>query len=472
MFPRYLTASLLALALGGASALGPGASSAQAASTFYITGGGDGHGIGMSQYGAYGYAMHGSSYRQILSHYYQGTSIGSTNPSQTVRVLIAVGKPSFSGAGSAAGVNNHVTRLSSHQNYSVHNSSRGQLQIYNQSGSRVATFNPPLRVSGTGPVYSAWHGWYRGALEFRPAGGSVQTVNAIDLEDYLRGVISAEMPASWSSQALEAQAVAARTYAITTQVNGNGYTLYSDSRSQMYRGTAAETSSTNAAVAATRGQIVTYNGSPAVTYFFASSGGHTEDIQNVWLGSTPEPWLQGVPDPYDNSGGNPYYRWSKQLSMSSAAAQLGSLVKGSFEGVTVTQRGVSPRVVKANVVGTGGTASVTGSQLQSDFGLLSTDMSFSTISAAVRQRPRAHTGLAGTAVALESAGIAPRLHGRVLPAAPGASVSVQRRVNGHWREVLRHVRLRSGGSYSAALAGAGLYRVVYRGLDGPAVVVR
>ncbi|HZU59775.1 MAG TPA: SpoIID/LytB domain-containing protein, partial [Solirubrobacteraceae bacterium] len=301
MISRYLTASLLVLALG--------APSARAASELYITGGGDGHGIGMSQYGAYGYALHGWTYRQILAHYYQGTAIGSTDPSQIIRALIAVGNPSFSGASSAAGVNGHTTQLSSSQNYSVRNATKGQLNIYSQSGALVATFNPPLSVSGSGPVYSAWHGWYRGTLEFRPSGASVQTVNAVDLEDYLRGVVAAEMPASWSTQALEAQAVAARTYAITTSVNGNGYTVYSDSRSQVYRGVSAETSSTDAAVAATRGQIVIYQGSPAVTYFFASSGGHTEDIQNVWLGSTPEPWLQGVSDPYDDSGGNPYFRW-------------------------------------------------------------------------------------------------------------------------------------------------------------------
>src|SRR5579884_2905426 len=93
MVSRYLTASLLVLALG--------APNARAASTFYITGGGNGHGIGMSQYGAYGYALHGWSYQQILAHYYQGTALGATNPSQVVRVLIAVGTPSFSGARAA-----------------------------------------------------------------------------------------------------------------------------------------------------------------------------------------------------------------------------------------------------------------------------------------------------------------------------------------------------------------------------------
>ena len=81
----------------------------------------------------------------------------------------------------------------------------------------------------------------------------------------------------------------------------------------------AETPATDAAVAATSGQIVTYDGQPAVTYFFASSGGYTESIQNVWAGATPEPWLRGVPDPYDNAGGDPYHSWSPQMSLTAAA---------------------------------------------------------------------------------------------------------------------------------------------------------
>ncbi len=114
---------------------------------------------------------------------------------------------------------------------------------------------------------------------FSPNGsGGVQTVNAVDLEDYVRGVISWEMPSGWAPEALKVQAVAARTYAITTSVGGAGFDLYADTRSQMYGGVAAETPSTDAAVAATRGQVVTYNGAPVITYFSASSGGHTENV--------------------------------------------------------------------------------------------------------------------------------------------------------------------------------------------------
>src|ERR1700733_14245249 len=76
---------------------------ARADTTFYIRGGGDGHGIGMSQYGAYGYALHGKSYQWILAHYYQGTKLGQTDPDQVVRVLLETGTAAFSGATEAAG---------------------------------------------------------------------------------------------------------------------------------------------------------------------------------------------------------------------------------------------------------------------------------------------------------------------------------------------------------------------------------
>jgi stage II sporulation protein D len=474
MIARYVTRTLAAVAatLAAAGATLAASPAAEAASSFYISGAGNGHGIGMSQYGAYGYAQHGWSYRQILAHYYQGTAIGATSPSQLVRVLLGTGgsgPPTFTGANSAVAPKaaNQTVSLSTGQKYYMKALSGGNVALYDQSGQQLISARPPLVVSGPGPLDFSGHGEFRGSLEFRWEWGlKVQTVNAVDLEDYVRGVISAEMPASWSSQALDTQAVAARTYAITTSVNGNGYTLYSDTRSQMYQGVSAETASTDAAVADTRGQVVTYDGSPVATYFFASSGGYTESVQNVWIGSNPEPWLRGVPDPYDDAGGNPYYRWSESMSMSSAASQLGSLVKGTFEGITITQHGVSPRVVTASVHGSGGTTSVTGPQLQGIFGLMSTYMSFSTIStnAAPDAAPNAAPGSRRHFLAARS------IDGAVSPAASGAVVDIQHLAGGKWRTVTQ-ARLGGGGRYSARVALPGRYRVTYRSLTGPSVSV-
>jgi len=434
---------------------------ARAASTFFIRGGGNGHGIGMSQYGAYGYALHGKSYEWILAHYYQGTKLGQTDPGQVVRVLLQTGTAAFAGAAEAAG-----KTLDPSETYSVKLLANGQLGVYNGAGKLVAKGAAPLVASGSGPLSVAGLGSYRGDLEFRPDGsGGVQTVNALGLDDYVRGVISEEMPSSWSTQALEAQAVAARTYAITTDVDGNGFDLYPDTRSQMYGGVSAETPSTNAAVAATTGQIVTYDGQPAVTYFFASSGGHTESIQNVWAGATPEPWLVGVPDPYDGAGGDPYHRWGSQMSTSAAQAKLGSLVKGALIGIQITKTGVSPRILTANVVGTEGSTSVTGDQLQQAFGLLTTYASFTTISGAVSTPPAPSPAMRTFGAARGVA--AQTLSGRVFPA-DGGKATLQSEDGGRWKTVAT-VTLGHGGTYSVKLPGPGTYRVAYRGLSGPAL---
>jgi stage II sporulation protein D len=189
------------------------------------------------------------------------------------------------------------------------------------------------------------------------------------------------MPAGWPAQALEAQAVAARTYAITAGAIAADFDVYDDTRSQMYEGIKAQTASTNSAVAATSGQVVEYDGTPAVTYFFASSGGQTESVQNVFSGVTPESWLVSRPDPYDDSFSNPYYRWKLNLTLSSADRKLGKLVEGSLDGVKVLSRGLSPRIVQARIVGSRGSAIVTGEQLEKDLGTPSTWMSLTTISA-------------------------------------------------------------------------------------------
>ena len=432
--------------LTAAVLLGTLTAAARADSVFYIRGGGDGHGIGMSQYGAYGYALHGATYQAILAHYYQGTTLATTDSRQTVRVLLATGQASFTGA---TGVTGSRTRLAPATTYTV-TPAGAKLTIATAAGKSVGTFAAPLTVTApsTAPLSVPGLGAYRGALQFSPSGGGVQTVNAVGLDDYVRGVVASEMPSSWAAAALEAQAVAARTYAITTTVSANGYDLYDDTRSQMYGGVKSETASTDAAVAATSGQIVTYDGKPAVTYFFASSGGYTESIQNVWSGATPEPWLRGVPDPYDNAGSDPYHSWGSQMSLAAASRRLGRLVKGSLVGIAVTRHGVSPRIMQAQVVGTRGTSTVTGSQLQSIFGLADTWASFTTITT---------TDPMG------------KLSGTVFPSPAGRSVAVQAQTAGGWHSVSK-APLSASGAYSIQVP-SGRYRIVDGTIDGPAVTV-
>jgi stage II sporulation protein D len=479
MCPVLKMRAALGLSIAATLALaGPALAASTPATTLYVSGGGYGHGIGMSQYGAYGYALHGWTYQQILAHYYTGTTLGHMNPAQTVRVLLGSGSAAFAGA-------THVGNKSLNPSltYDVVPLANGALKIVNQSsGKAVGTFSAPLTAVGPGPLSVAGLGAYRGSLEFRPNGsGGVYTVNVVGLDDYVQGVVAAEMPSTWSAQALDAQAVAARTYAITTDVSGGFFNLYPDTRSQMYRGVAAETASTDAAVAATSGQIVTYNGAPAVTYFFASSGGYTENVEDAWPGATPDPWLRGVPDPYDGAGGDPYHHWTRQMSMATAAKDLGKLVKGKLVGIKVTKTGASPRIMTANVIGTGGTVSVTGSQLEGAFGLLSTWATFTTISSSASPTPAAAPHIASNNLAEvlsqvkrafgQMANASQTLSGKVVSTGKGAHVTVQVRTHGRWRRS-GVVQLGRGGSYSVRLASAGVYRVVYRGLAGPSVVVR
>jgi stage II sporulation protein D len=422
------------------------AAAANAASVLSIRGGGLGHGIGMSQYGAEGYALHGADYRAILAHYYSGTALSATDPERIVRVLLSTGRASFSGATSAG-----TTRLQAGTTYTVSATSAGKLQVRAAGGKTVGTFAAPLVVAGPAPLRAGGgsvSGTYRGSLEFTPAGGgAVDTVDAVGLDDYVRGVVAEEMPASWAPAALEAQAVAARTYAITTGVGAGAYDLYDDSRSQVYGGVAAETAATDAAVAATSGQIVTYDGRPAVTYFFSSSGGHTESIQDAWPGATPEPWLRGVPDPYDGAAGDPYHSWSLQLSLASATAKLRGLVRGSLVGITIVRQGTSGRIMTARVVGTRGQTTVSGTQLE---GLFDLDSTLATFTAITTQDP---TG---------------RLTGTIYPA-PRGSVSVQSFGGGRWRTAGR-ATVSAAGRYSATVP-PGRYRITTGAVTGPVVTV-
>jgi stage II sporulation protein D len=474
------------LAIAFAAAFVAVVPAAHAATKLTITGAGFGHGVGMSQYGAYGYSLKLKDYSFILGHYYTGTVIGRLDANPEVKVLLQGGRKavSFSGAIAAGDIKLDVTKT-----YTVRRGGGG-LVLRDATGASVGTTPGPVRVdaavgealrlNGTS-VPGVRNGLYRGALLISASGGSAMTaVNALDLEDYVRGVVSGESPSAWPVEALKAQAVAARTYAITSNAGGGAFDQYADTRSQVYRGVAAETPNTDAAVAATTGQVVTFNGQPATTYFFSTSGGETEDVENSFVGSDPKPWLKAVDDPFDSV--SPKHRWGPfRYTASQVQRKLKRYVRGRFERIKVLQRGVSPRVVRAQVVGTAGTTDVTGPQLRSAFGLYDTWAFFTSVTSKASKtkkakkpaKPAAPSGdpSGGVSPGVRAAALrAPRIEGTIAPARAGRWVRVQRRVGSRWVAAADTKVLR-GGRYSVAVPGAGVYRVVYGTAAGPDVRV-
>jgi stage II sporulation protein D len=365
-----LVALMLALALpatASALVLGGSAHKAVKARTWVVNGAGFGHGVGMSQYGAYGYAKHGFTYDQILTHYYTGTAIGTT-ADRSVRVLLRDGARSvfFRGAGSACGAG-----LKPGKGY-VAKRKGPNVVLQSKKGRRIARCGAAMTAAGAPTVTLAGKGTYRGSLEVRASGSSLQAINVVEIEDYVRGVVSEESPASWPLEALKAQAVAARSYGLSTGIRGGSFDLYDDTRSQAYGGIAAETVKTDQAVSSTRLQVVLYAGNVAQTFFFSTSGGHTENNENSSLGfgQPAIPYLRGVDDPFEADAGSPYEHWKRKFSIGRMNSALHSIgLRGKLKNVAVTQRGISPRIVRANLIGTGGTTAVNGPQLRTALGL-------------------------------------------------------------------------------------------------------
>ena len=358
-------ALLLALALPtAASAMvrSAGAHKSAKAKTWVVKGAGYGHGVGMSQYGAYGYAKNGFGYPDILAHYYTGTTLGTT-ADQSVRVLLRDGARSvfFRGAGSACGAG-----LKPAKGYVAKRKGSGVV-VRTKKGRRIARCGAAMTAAGSPTVMLAGKGTYRGSLEVRASGSGLQAINVVEIEDYVKGVISKESPASWPIEALKAQAVAARSYALSTGRSGT-FNHYDDTRSQVYAGVGAETAKTNQAVDATRLQVVLYAGKIAQTFFFSTSGGHTEnnELSSLGFGQPPVPYLRGVDDPYEAAAGSPYTHWKRKFSPRRMNSELRSIgLRGKLRNVAVTQRGTSPRIVRADLIGSGGTSSVNGPQLRS-----------------------------------------------------------------------------------------------------------
>jgi SpoIID/LytB domain protein len=341
-----------------------GAAPAAAVTRLVVTGKGWGHGVGMSQWGAYGYARHGWSYRQILAHYYSGTTLGRA-PAIEVRVLLGSGQPSAS-VGCAGGirVSDRTGRTYALEpgTYSFAAGLRlpvGRKRVKVQSGlqhhERYAIV--PVKRALRSPIAFdcpsaplVWDGSaYHGRLVIRSNGGRLSVVNTVPLDAYVQGVVGGEMPHKWNLAALEAQAVAARSYALATLKPNKRFDLFSDTRSQVYGGIAYETPGIDFAVRRTAGEIVTWNGHVALTFFFSSSGGRTANVSDVWPQYGDIPYLRSVSDPYDAS--SPHHSWgpftfdaarlARRLNVPAGPVQVMRTTDGRVTSVRIGARVIS-----------------------------------------------------------------------------------------------------------------------------------
>ena len=483
------------------------AAPASAATKVVVTGHGWGHGVGMSQWGAYGYARHGWSWQRILAHYYPGTQV-SAAPVSHVRVLLATGQPRVAvgcpGALKVSDATGQTYALKA-GTYAVNRKLAlpvGRRHVHGHH--EVVAVKRPLRSPLVFDCPSApltWNGRaYHGLLVVRAA-KKLSVVNSLALDDYVRGVVGGEMPDRWNIAALEAQAVAARTYALATLHPNKHFDLFSDTRSQVYGGIGYETERTNLAVARTGNKVLTWHGTIASTFFFSTSGGRTADVREVWPALGDVPYLRSVSDPYDSS--SPHHSWTVVLPSSKLLAgtlklerapdgRVTTVVAGSRHisatafrrklGLQSTWFDVAQLSIASNVarVRFGGTitlkTSVNGlpaAQLERRIGF-GVWKKLKTVDGveSVDVQPRAHTiyrlvagAVNGPQVAVD---VAPKLvvtpaganvlAGAVQPATDGA-ISVLRRVAGGWKVVARP-RLDARGTFHTPLhLQAGSYRV-------------
>jgi stage II sporulation protein D len=330
-----------------------------ASSVVVFNGHGWGHGLGLSQWGAYGYAKHGWTFDRILAHYYTGTTLGPAKVS-TVRVLLASARAATITSTTAwTVVDSAGTKVALDPGALVLKAK--QLAIADHP-----ELVPPFTFVGKQPLLVGTVA-YRGKLNVSSDGKLVQVIDTVGLESYLKGVVPAEMPSSWPTEALKAQAVAARSYALANVTTGRAFDLYGDTRSQVFGGVKMENAATSAAVDATKGQVVLYKGKVANTLFFSTSGGRTASaLESTGLDV---PYLVPVADPYDTA--SPYHDWGPVLLDAAVVAKQFKLASPIADLQTTT--GPSGRVKSLTVVSEDDSqVTLTGNQVRGALELRST----------------------------------------------------------------------------------------------------
>lgn len=373
-------------AILGVEAIGAPAAAAQTSFTF--NGGGWGHGVGMSQYGAKGRADAGHTAAQILEAYYPGAALETRSVGgprvklgdPTGSDLSTSGGPIYGtpDGGPTAVIANAGERLSLRMFGTALISQRvdngpGPVNVLTTGGTRYTISWDPgqtLSVGLTGRAYA------HGSIRVIPASATYgMIVQGLTMQQYLYGL--GEMPASWAAEALRAQAVAGRTYAANKMAARASQTTDWDVAAsvsdQVYNGT-TQSSGTNganwvAAVDATDGQVLMSGGQPIQAFYSSSNGGHSERSDYVFTAGLP--YLTATPDSFDQNSANPNASWSRTFTGDELGAWFSAAGRGAVGSVTAVtiggNVGASGRVDKATftVTGTAGTTTMTGNQFRS-----------------------------------------------------------------------------------------------------------
>ncbi|WP_159426175.1 SpoIID/LytB domain-containing protein [Desulfolucanica intricata] len=200
-----------------------------------------------------------------------------------------------------------------------------------QTSEEVVPINPQGSLNLVVLQYNGSAQRYRGSFEFRQDKVGLNVINELSLEEYLYGVVPGEMPSDWPFEALKAQSVAARSYVLRQMgtYSAQGFDVLSDQYSQVYRGYDHETSSTNRAVEETAGMVATYLDKPINAFYHSSSGGYTENSEDVWQDKLP--YIRWKEDPYDQN--NKHYGWKVTFTQEELLALL---EKSGLQWIEVT----------------------------------------------------------------------------------------------------------------------------------------
>ena len=407
----------------------------------------------MGQWGAYGYAKHGVTYDKILAHYYPGTTLA---PAPVDEDQACCSSRARSGSSSRR----RDPFAVEDGDGAVHELAAGELRARPDARDRSSTRRSRPSSSRARSTFLAGQEpalarGTRTAARSRSVATarSSQVVNSSRSTSYVRGVVSSEMPHDWPLEAVKAQAVAARSYALAHR-RGGAFDVYTDTRGQVYGGIAAETPVGDKAVAGTKRQVLLYDGKVATTFFFSSSGGRTAAVTDVFAGAKPIPYLVAVPDPYDTC--SPYHTLGPgrghggdgRASCSASRAST-DLAAGAGERPRAVGRRHRPRTATSTVAGGGRSARA--------LGLRSTWMTRrrALAVAAGRRRRRRHAGR-------RSAAGSPQVKGpsrsssasRAAPGRPGPALDARSPTARSRSTVDARRRRRSTGSPPATIKSA------------------